>query len=70
MNRALMLTIPKNAPNKKLAVKFINFLLSKNSGLKILACNGQNPMIPSYSTTYSKIPTSLKKYALQQKRRS
>jgi molybdate/tungstate transport system substrate-binding protein len=58
-------TIPKNAPNPVLAVKFVDFLLNKNEGLKIMEKNGQKSVVPSFSKTYSEIPTILKQYALE-----
>ena len=57
------LTIPKNAPNPKLAENFIEFVLNKNEGLKILKEDGQDSAVPSYSKTYTEIPNVLKKYA-------
>ena len=56
-------TIPKNAPNKKTAVKFLNFMLS-DKGLKIIDECGQKPIIPSKTNSYSNIPKTLQKYAL------
>lgn len=55
-------TIPKNAPNYELALRFIHFVLSKDGGLKILEDNGQPTIIPSLSESYEKIPDELKKY--------
>ncbi len=59
------ITIPKNAPNPVLAEKFLQFLFSKEKGLKIMENNGQPSLIPSKSETYNDIPESLKKYAKQ-----
>ncbi len=56
-------TIPNNAPNPQLALKFVEFLLNKNEGQKIMKKNGQQSVVPSYSKTYSNIPAALKKYA-------
>jgi molybdate/tungstate transport system substrate-binding protein len=56
-------TIPKNAPNKEEAVKFLQFMLSEQ-GLKIIKDCGQQPIVPSKTTTFSKIPENLQKYAL------
>jgi molybdate/tungstate transport system substrate-binding protein len=55
-------TIPKNAPDKETAVKFLQFMLS-DKGLKIIKDSGQKPIIPSETNTYSKIPKELQKYA-------
>ena len=57
------ITIPKNAPNPVLAEKFLQFLLSKEKGLKIMENNGQPSLIPSESETFENIPEFLKKYA-------
>ncbi len=59
------ITIPKNAPNPDLAVKFLQFLLSKDKGMKIMKENGQASLIPSVSETFDKIPENLKKFALK-----
>lgn len=57
------LTILKDAPNKELAMKFVDFILS-DKGMAIMKANGQPSMVPSMSETYQSIPVSLKKYAL------
>ncbi len=57
-------TIPNNAPNTDNAIMFMEFLLSKNEGVKIMEANGQNSLVPSLSITYENIPGLLKKYAL------
>jgi len=59
------ITIPKNAPNYDLAVKFVQFILKKDKGIKIMEKNGQPSLIPSKSETYSKIPSELKEFALK-----
>ncbi len=56
------ITLVKNAPNKELAMKFLDFVLS-NKGMEIMKKNGQPSMVPSPSNTYEAIPESLKKYA-------
>jgi len=61
------LTIPKNSPNPKLAENFVEFVLNKNEGMKILEEDGQRSAVSSYSKTYKDIPKALKKYALEQK---
>ncbi len=40
------ITILKDAPNKELAVKFLEFLLDPDNGLKVLNDSGQPPIIP------------------------
>lgn len=57
------LTILKDAPNKELAMRFVDFILS-DKGMAIMKANGQPSMVPSKSETYQSIPASLKKYAL------
>lgn len=56
-------TILNNAPNKKAAISFIKFLLSKNKGIKIIEKNGQPSLVPSFTSTFSKIPDELKEFA-------
>jgi molybdate/tungstate transport system substrate-binding protein len=57
-------TIPKNAPNRKLAMAFLAFLLETDSGGTILEKNGQSFMVPSTTETFNKLPESLKIFAL------
>jgi molybdate/tungstate transport system substrate-binding protein len=57
------ITIPKNAPNPKLALKFIKFVLEKENGMKIMEENGQASLIPSVCDTFDKIPEELKSFA-------
>ncbi len=61
------ITIPKNAPNPQLALKFLEFMLDKNKGMKIMEENGQPSTVPAYSETYNAIPDKLKKYATNKK---
>ncbi|MFH0865621.1 MAG: extracellular solute-binding protein [Bacteroidota bacterium] len=57
------ITIPKDAPNMKAALAFVEFFLSKTKGMKIIEANGQPSVIPSFSATYEKIPDTLKSFA-------
>ena len=57
------LTIPKNSPNPELAMEFVEFLLSAENGMKIMAKNGQPTVIPAFTDTYSKLPETLKPFA-------
>jgi len=57
-------TIPKNAPNRKLALAFLAFLLDADKGGAILEKNGQTFLVPSPTDTFDKIPDSLKSFAL------
>ena len=57
------ITLLNNAPNKPAANAFMDFLLSKDYGMKIMEENGQPSVIPSTSKTFDKIPEKWKKYA-------
>ncbi len=57
------LTILKNAPNKELALRFIEFLLSKEKGMSIMEKEGQPSLVPAFSESYDNIPQKLKKFA-------
>ena len=57
-------TIPKNAPNPKLAEAFLAFLLDADKGGAILEQNGQSFVVPSPTDTFNKLPESLKMFAL------
>lgn len=57
------ITIPINAPNKKTAIQFVDFLLS-DKGMEIMEKNGQPSVVPSFSDSFQNIPEPLKKYAL------
>ncbi|MCP4177977.1 MAG: tungstate ABC transporter substrate-binding protein WtpA [bacterium] len=59
------LTIPKNAPNPKLAMKFVEFVMNKNEGGKIMEENGQKSVVPAKTSTYNELPQALKKYAVK-----
>lgn len=57
-------TIPNNAPNRKLALTFLIFLLEADKGGAILEENGQGFVVPSPTNTFEKIPESLKSFVL------
>ena len=57
------ITILKNAPNKKVALAFLEFLLSKEKGMKIMEKNGQPSVIPQKNPQFEKLPESLKPFA-------
>ncbi len=61
------ITIPKNAPNEKAALVFVNYLLSTDKGMSIMESNGQTSLLPSFSETYKYIPSDLKRYAKNEK---
>jgi molybdate/tungstate transport system substrate-binding protein len=55
------LTILNNAPQKELAISFIDFLLSPE-GLNIFKKNGQEPLVPLIADPVMKLPPDLLKY--------
>jgi len=57
------ITILSDAPNKKAAMAFISFLLSKQQGMKIMEKCGQPSVIPAYTTSFDSIPALLKHFA-------
>lgn len=57
------LTIPDKSKNHDLAVKFCEFLLNENKGMKIMRINGQPSLIPEPARGYEKMPKALQKYA-------
>jgi len=57
-------SIPKNAPNRRLALAFLTFLLQADKGGAILESNGQTSVVPSPTDTFDKLPVSLKTFAL------
>lgn len=54
-------TIPLNAPEKELAIKFFDFMLSRK-GMDIFLISGQNPLIPALSDQPGNVPKPLVKY--------
>ena len=61
-------TIPKNSPNKVVAMAFIKFLLTKEKGVAIIQKLGQPSVIPSATSSYDKIPDELKTFASKPKK--
>ncbi len=57
-------TIPKNAPNRELALKFLAFLLNVDKGGAILEDNGQTFVAPSPTDSFDRVPEQLKTFAL------
>ncbi len=55
-------TILNDAPNKKLAIDFMKFILSRNKGLEILKKNGQVILNPPVSNQMEKLPQEIKKH--------
>ncbi|MBI5218812.1 MAG: tungstate ABC transporter substrate-binding protein WtpA [Bacteroidia bacterium] len=60
-------TILKNAPNAKIAIEFLKFLLAENKGMAIMQKMGQPSVIPSTTGSYDKIPDELKSFAVNPK---
>ncbi|MHC4395110.1 MAG: tungstate ABC transporter substrate-binding protein WtpA [Planctomycetota bacterium] len=56
-------TIPKNAPNRKLAEAFLAFLLEADNGGAVLEENGQTFVVPSPMESYGRIPNNLRHFA-------
>ncbi|MDP4280886.1 MAG: tungstate ABC transporter substrate-binding protein WtpA [Bacteroidota bacterium] len=56
-------TMLKNAPNKKVAIAFLKFLLTKEKGMKIMEKDGQPSVIPMPNPNYNKLPAELKSFA-------
>ena len=59
------ITILRDAPNREAAIKFVEFLLSKEKGMAIMEKNGQPSVLPMTVKNYDKLPEALKKYALK-----
>lgn len=59
------LTILKDAPNKKEALQFLKFVLSKQKGMAIMEENGQKSLVPSPSSSFDNIPVELQIFALK-----
>ncbi|MBN2184189.1 MAG: extracellular solute-binding protein [Candidatus Krumholzibacteriota bacterium] len=58
-------TVPHNAPNRELALSFVEFLLDAEKGLAIMEECGQPPVVPSVSESYDSLPDRLKRFALE-----
>ena len=56
-------TMIKTAPNKPAALAFLQFLFSKDDGMKILEKDGQPSVIPQQNPNFEKLPASLKPFA-------
>jgi len=54
-------TIPSNFLNQKLAIAWVDFLLSPK-GMALMKANGQPPVIPALTNDKSKLPGELRKY--------
>jgi len=58
-------TMLRDAPNKTVALAFLEFLLSANEGIRILEKNGQPSVIPQPNPRYDKLPLSLEPFAVK-----
>ena len=56
------ITILKNAPNTEIALTFVEFLLAKDKGMKIMEENGQPSIVPVKCETYRSVPEELKSF--------
>lgn len=52
-------TIPKNAPNPQLALRFAKYFLTDTAGMRIITQMGQQSLVPFNSTGCGSIPDSL-----------
>jgi molybdate/tungstate transport system substrate-binding protein len=55
-------TMLRNAPNKPAAIAFLQFLLSRDKGMKIMEKDGQPSVIPMAVQNYDKLPKELKEF--------
>jgi molybdate/tungstate transport system substrate-binding protein len=55
-------TMIKNAPNKEAAMAFLEFMLSKDKGMKIMEKEGQPSVIPMEVNNYTVVPDRLKPF--------
>ena len=56
-------TILRDAPNKLVGMAFLEFLLNKEKGMKIMERNGQPSVIPMETRNYEKLPIVLRQFA-------
>ena len=55
------MTIPLNAPNRELALAYVELLLSPD-GQAVMERNGQSPIVPALTGEINNLPESLKRY--------
>jgi len=58
------ITIPNNAPNPRAAQAFVSFLLEHDNGMAIMERNGQPSLVPTFSESYDRVPSLLKRFAI------
>jgi molybdate/tungstate transport system substrate-binding protein len=56
-------TLLNDAPNKPVALAFLEFMLAPDQGIRILEKNGQPSVIPLDNPNFDKLPASLKRFA-------
>jgi molybdate/tungstate transport system substrate-binding protein len=61
-------TIPRDAPNRELALAFLAFLLDADKGGAILERNGQASIVPAPTDTFDKLPEALRVFAVPKER--
>jgi len=61
-------TIPRDAPNRRLALTFLAFLLDADKGGAILERNGQASIVPAPTDTFDKLPEALRVFAVPTER--
>jgi molybdate/tungstate transport system substrate-binding protein len=58
-------TIPTNAPNPAAAVEFLEYLLDRDGGGRVLARLGQPSVVPAPCTGWGSLPSALRRFALR-----
>ncbi|MFP4620109.1 MAG: tungstate ABC transporter substrate-binding protein WtpA [Bacteroidales bacterium] len=58
-------TMLENAPNPEIAHAFLHFLLSEDSGMKIIEKNGQETLVPASTRYYKNLPEEFRQYTRQ-----
>lgn len=56
-------TLLNSAPNRENGLLFLQFLLSRDKGQKIMEQNGQPSIVPAPAKNYEKIPSQLQEFA-------
>ncbi len=58
-------TMLRNAPNKAAALAFLEFMLSKDKGMKLMVKDGQPSVIPMPVQNYTLVPAQLRPFVAQ-----
>jgi molybdate/tungstate transport system substrate-binding protein len=56
-------TMLRNAPNRAAAIAFLQFMLAKEKGMKIMEKDGQPSVVPMETANWEKIPKELQPFA-------